>query len=405
VTDINPIGVAVPVFIGLICLEWLVSRWKKRGFYRMNDAVSDLACGMGDQMIGLVVAGITFGVYTLVSAQWGIWELSTASMWTWVFGIVSVDLCYYGYHRFAHRVNVGWATHVVHHQSEEYNLAVALRQPWFAQFSAWLVYLPLAVLGLPPEVYGLSYAINLLYQFWIHTRFIGKLGPIEWVMNTPSHHRVHHGTNPQYIDKNYGGIFIVWDRIFGTFVEEQEEPLFGIMKPLASWNPITANVKPLADLMSASLSMPRFTDKFRVWVAEPGWTPGGVVDIPFPAPNRGYDKDESPSLHVYAMAHLLPVSIATGCVIAFVNVWPTSWLAVGTAYIFWTCMGWVGIFEGTAWARGVELSRLIVVGAGSAVVASATTGGQAQLGFALLALFSVFSIPWFWRGYLSLGRQ
>ena len=170
-------------------------------------------------------------------------------------------------------------------------------------------------------------------------------------MNTPSHHRVHHGTNPQYIDKNYGGIFIVWDRIFGTFVEEQEEPLFGIMKPLGSWNPITANVKPLADLMSASLSMPRFTDKFRVWVAEPGWAPGGVVAIPFPAPNRGYDKDESPSLHVYAMAHLLPVSIATGCVIAFVNVWPTSWLAVGAAYIFWTCMGWVGIFEGTAWAR------------------------------------------------------
>ena len=404
-TNINPIGVAVPVFIGLICFEWFVSRRKKRPFYRINDAVSDLACGMGDQMIGLVVAGITFGLYTWVYSQWGLLDMSSSSVWTWVLGIVGVDLCYYGYHRFSHRVNFGWASHVVHHQSEEYNLAVALRQPWFAQFSGWLVYIPLAVLGLPPEVYGLSYAINLLYQFWIHTRFIGKMGPFEWVMNTPSHHRVHHGTNPQYIDKNYGGIFIIWDRMFGTFEEEKEEPLYGIMKPLRSWNPVTANVQPFVSLMNASFSMPRLADKFRVWIAEPGWTPDGVAAVPFPAPNRGYDSDASPGLHLYTMAHLLPVSAATGCVIAFVNVWPPVWLAVGAGYIFWTCMGWVGIFEGSAWTRWVEIPRLLCVGGAAATVAIESGNVQVQMIFALLTLFSVVSIPWFRNGYLSPGRQ
>src|SRR5690606_31238042 len=151
------------------------------------------------------------------------------------------DFAYYWWHRASHRISFLWAAHVVHHQSEDYNLAVALRQAWFTSLSSWVLNLPLAFLGVPPLVYGVCAALNTLYQFWIHTRLVGKLGPLEWVLNTPSHHRVHHGIDAPYLDTNYGGVFIVFDRLFGTFVEETHEPRYGTLDPIRSFDPVWAN--------------------------------------------------------------------------------------------------------------------------------------------------------------------
>ena len=395
--ELNPIGLAVPAFFGLMALEFLWARLAGRKLFRLNDTVGDLTCGMGDQMIGIVVGVVTVTIYTAVNIRFGWFEMDSGSPLTWAVGLVGVDFLYYWFHRFSHRVNVGWSTHVVHHQSEEYNLAVALRQPWFSQFHSWLFYIPLAFLGLPPEVWVGSYAVNLLYQFWIHTQLIGKLGPLEWVMNTPSHHRVHHGTNPAYIDKNYAGIFIVWDRIFGTFELEQEVPVYGILKPIRTWNPLIANVAPITQLVRASAAQTGWRNKLTMFIAEPGWTPEGVQLPDFPSPLRGYDANAIKGQGGYVVVHLLPVGAVTGLVIAHSELWPPSWLCLGAAYILWTGLNWAGLLEGREWARWSEPSRLVVVGVASGWLAlSMFTPPTLVPAVALggLAALSVLSLVW-----------
>jgi alkylglycerol monooxygenase len=392
VGEINPIGIAVPFFFGLMLIEFGYAKWRGLSLYRFNDAIAALTCGMGDQLLGIVLGVVGLSAYHHVFSAYGWLSLDPSAPSTWVFGVVAVDLCYYAFHRYGHRVNLGWAVHVVHHQSEEYNLAVALRQPWFAQIYSWVFYLPLALLGLPTVVWAGSFAINLLYQFWIHTRAIGKLGPIEWVMNTPSHHRVHHGTNPEYIDKNYAGIFIIWDRMFGTFEEEQAEVVYGIMKPMRSWNPVTANLMPLVDLVRASAGETSWVDKLKMWVAPPGWTAAGVSHPPFPAPGRGYDANAVPELDLYILVHLLPVGTATGFVIAYSALWPASWLGLGAAYIFWTGLNWAALHEGVRFALLSERLRLAVVGAAGVAAAAMLTGPLVWVGGTLAGL-SLLSAP------------
>ncbi|MCA9684087.1 MAG: sterol desaturase family protein, partial [Myxococcales bacterium] len=205
------------------------------------------------------------GAYALGRGALGIPEMPTTAWWTWVFALIALDFLYYWFHRWSHEVNFLWASHIVHHQSEEYNLTVALRQSAFqGLFSIWL-YLPLALVGVPPLVYVFSSQINTIYQFWIHTRLVKRMGPLEWVLNTPSHHRVHHGADPLYLDRNYAGMLIVWDRWFGSFQEEREEPTYGTTKPLAHWNPLWANFDYWATLIREARSMPRLRDRLQIW--------------------------------------------------------------------------------------------------------------------------------------------
>ena len=403
--QLNPIGLAVPIFFLLMGFEWWLSGKRKRTVYRLNDTMSDLTCGMGDQLINLVVGGLTLAVYASIETSWGWIDWGPSDGAAWLVGIVLVDLMYYAYHRFAHRVNFAWATHMVHHQSEEYNLAVALRQPWFAQFYAWLFYVPVALLGVPAEIYAASFAINLLYQYWIHTKLIDRMGVLEWVLNTPSHHRVHHGTNPEYIDKNYAGIFIVWDRIFGTFQEEGEAVVYGVMKPLRSWNPVWANVAPWVHLARDSASQERISDKIWMWFAEPGWTPDGVQRPGFPAQGRGYDENGAPGLRYYLIAHLIPVIVATSLVITFSAVWEPAWLAVGAIYITWTGMGWTWMIESKIGALALERLRLIVVALGSISFAASFGGPWIWVGASLMTLISLISWPWLGRGVMSADLQ
>ena len=396
--QLNPIGVAVPVFFLLMGFELWVARRRRRSVYRVNDTMADLTCGMGDQLINLVVGAFTLALYAGVEVRWGLFGFGANEPLAWALGIILVDLMYYAYHRFAHRVNFAWATHMVHHQSEEYNLAVALRQPWFAQFYAWVFYLPLAFLGLPVEIYAGSYAFNLLYQYWIHTQLIGNMGVLEWVMNTPSHHRVHHGTNPQYIDKNYAGIFIVWDRLFGTFEREDEPVVFGVMKPLRSWNPVWANVGPWVSLAKESAAQKRWSDKVWMWFAVPGWTPQGIELPSFPAPGRGYDGDAAPGLRLYMVVHLMPVIVATSLVIAFSSIWHPAWLVVGSIYIAWTGLGWARIVEAKSGAVTLEKIRLVTVGTAAIVAAASTTTPILWLPCLTMVLLSLMSWPWLHRG-------
>jgi len=273
------IVVATPAFLALIGLEaWFAHRRGLR-VYRLNDALSSIGLGMMSQVLVLFATLFTIGLYTGAVERLALFELSASSPWVWLGALIGYDLCYYGLHRGGHRVAVLWAAHAVHHQSEDYNLSTALRQTSTGFLFGWLFYLPLAVAGVPPLVFASVALIDLLYQFWVHTQLVGRLGWFDRWFCSPSNHRVHHAVNDRYLDKNYGGILIVWDRLFGTFAEEDDaEPcVYGTRSALRSWNPVASNAQVYRQLLADSAQATRWADKLRVWLEPPGWRPADVA--------------------------------------------------------------------------------------------------------------------------------
>ncbi len=279
------IVLAIPIFLAFMGGElWLAHR-RGRRFYRFADSIANLGNGIGEQVLAAFAIPLTVGVYAAIWAHARVATQSPRSVTAWIVLFFAVDLCYYTFHRAAHRVNFFWAGHVVHHQSEEYNFSVALRQSWFGQLTQWIFYVPLAIAGFPPAMFLVMTTLNTLYQFFIHTRLVGRLGPLEWFMNTPSHHRVHHGVNPRYVDRNYAGVLIVWDRLFGTFEPEGAEPIYGLVKPLGSFDPLWANLHRWVEIGSMARRTRRLRDKLYAWLAPPEWRPtdlGGPVIVPEP---------------------------------------------------------------------------------------------------------------------------
>ncbi|TDG12742.1 sterol desaturase family protein [Seongchinamella unica] len=273
------IAYAVPFFILAMLAELGYGVYRGRNTYRLNDSVSSLSLGVLSQARRFVTLGIGGYVYHLVSEYVSLPQMDTSSWWTWVLAFVLYDFCYYWLHRLGHERTILWAAHVAHHQSEEYNLTTALRQTSTGFLLGWIFYLPLFFLGIPAEVVVTVGSLNLLYQFWVHTEHVPKLGWYEWVFITPSNHRVHHAQNDIYMDRNYGGVFILWDRLFGTFQEElDEEPvIFGIRGPLKSFNPWHALTHVYVDMIQDCWHARRWRDKLRVWVARTGWQPEDVA--------------------------------------------------------------------------------------------------------------------------------
>ena len=273
------IVLATPAFLLLIGIEFLVGWRRGRNTYRLNDALNSIGLGIMSQLVGVFSALLTIAIYTLGFEHASLWKLPADELWVWLVGLVLYDLCYYWHHRFGHTVALFWAAHVVHHQSEDYNLSTALRQTSSGWVAGWLFYLPMALLGFPPLVFGVVALIDLLYQYWVHTQQIGRLGWFDRWLCAPSNHRVHHAVNDKYLDKNYGGILIVWDRMFGSYIEEDDaEPIvYGTRGPLRSWNPLWANLQYYAELAKDSWRTARWSDKLRVWFMHPGWRPADVA--------------------------------------------------------------------------------------------------------------------------------
>ncbi len=266
------IALSIPIFFFLIGVELLIGLVRNRELYRFNDAVTNLSCGIGSQVLGLYFKVFIFMAYVFIYDHLRLFTFENSAL-TWIICFLGVDFFYYWFHRLSHEINFIWATHIVHHQSEEYNLSVALRQSWFQGLISWVFYIPLAVAGFSPIMIVTVAAFNTLYQFWIHTETIRRMGPLEWILNTPSHHRVHHGSNPKYIDKNHAGTLIIWDKMFGTFQAEEEEPVYGITKPINSWNPVWANFHYWDELWQTAKKTPRLVDKIKVFTMPPGWFP------------------------------------------------------------------------------------------------------------------------------------
>lgn len=240
---------------------------------------------LSDSIDSVVIGAIAFGLGTIMVLQgvaihrfldgYAVVTLPTDAVATWVFVMVATDLGFYVSHRAMHRVNLLWTVHAVHHQSEQYNLLVALRIGWGSVFVSWIFYLPLALVGVTLPMTVAARGLSSLYQFVLHTRWVGRLGGLERVLVTPSHHRVHHGRDAAYLDRNYGGILIVWDRWFGTFAAEGAEPRYGTVRPLARRDPLWANLVEWVRLARLTARVPRWRDKLALWFHPPGWAPRG----------------------------------------------------------------------------------------------------------------------------------
>ncbi|MCY1204174.1 Fatty acid hydroxylase superfamily protein [compost metagenome] len=395
----NYVLYAVPFFFLLIGIELIVDRLRGTSSYRTADALNSLSAGVLSTTSGLLTKVVGLLTYSVAWQHLALFDMSAGSLWVWLLAFVFYDFCYYWNHRLGHERNVLWAAHSVHHQSEEYNLSTALRQTSTGFLFSWIFYLPMAIAGVPSLVFFSVGALNLLYQFWVHTRHVPKLGWLEWIFITPSNHRVHHAQNPVYMDRNYGGVFILWDRLFGTFQEElDEEPvIFGVTTPLASWNPLWANLQFYVQLWRDAVRAESRWDKLRIWFMRTGWRPADVAErYPQAKPDLvHFSKFEVPlgraqqwyaglqfALYVVAGTWLL----GTGDQSSLAGLWLAwAWMAFGL-YVIGT---WL---ENRPWARWLELARLALNW--PALWAGAALGllPMGAMGWGLLGLYSLVSL-------------
>jgi alkylglycerol monooxygenase len=357
----NLIALAIPFFLLLIGIELWAARRKGVAAYRLNDAVVDLSSGILQQVFLVFWAAALIAVYVVVYERYRIITFAAGSPWPWILAFVLVDFTYYWWHRLSHRVNFLWAAHVVHHQSEDYNLAVALRQSVATVWTILPFHIPLALLGIPPLVFLTIDSLSTLYQFWIHTRLIGKLGWFELLFNTPAQHRVHHAVNPRYLDRNYAATMCIWDRMFGTFEEEAEEPVYGLVKPLDDFNPLWAQVHAFVELWRAAAAAPRVVDKLKVWLMPPTFR-GPWLAPPSPSPparetGSRYDPQLSARLSWWIFLQLSLAVIATTALLFYAANLTLPQRLLAAALIVSTVAAAGGLIEKRRWALPLEVGR------------------------------------------------
>jgi len=287
---------ALPVFMVLMGAELAYGCIKQRNTYRLSDSLSSLSQGLMSQLVAGLTQLFQIGLYTMIYRRVALFP--HAPIWQawygWLIAIVFFDFCDYWLHRMGHESAVMWAAHAVHHQSQHFNFATALRQESTVALLGWPFYLPMAVLGVAPEQFALAGLIVLIYQFWIHTEHIGKLAWFDRVFSSPSNHRVHHAVNDQYLDKNYGGMLVIWDRLFGTFAEEKEPCVYGTRTQLKSWDPVWAILVGYWHIVRLARETQHWSDKLRLWFKPPGWLPNDLK-ARFPEPD--FDLKEAGRLY------------------------------------------------------------------------------------------------------------
>lgn len=380
------IVLATPVFFALIAVEWAVSLQRGRNAYALADAISSLNLGVLSQTSAVFTKLLTLGIYTAVASHVALQEANAfwMSLPGWLLALVFYDFCYYWLHRMGHEVGVLWAAHAVHHQSQAYNLSTALRQTSSGALLGWIFYLPMALAGVPPLVFAVVGLIDLLYQFWVHTEQVKKLGWFDRWFCSPSNHRVHHAVNDQYLDKNYGGILIVWDRLFGTFKEEDDKQpcVYGTRGLLQSWDPLWANVTVYRQLAHDSWHARNWLDKIRVWFKPPGWRP---ADVARRLPKPAFDLDAHRILYAPPMSAGLRWFAAAEFAL----------LLAGTAAFLWQAdsaplpsnLIWFGVLLVSQWALGAAIQGRISSWMALLLESGALATATAELGLRHWHLF------------------
>ncbi|MCI0751317.1 MAG: sterol desaturase family protein [Flammeovirgaceae bacterium] len=397
--NFDPIVLSIPIFFILIGIELIAERISHQKLYRLPDAIANLSCGITSQISGLFLKVLAIGVYQFLFEHFAFFSWQPNWLY-WVVLVLLVDLAYYWAHRMSHEINLFWGGHVVHHQSEDYNLSVALRQSslqvvWTFGFS-----LPIAFLGFDTLHFALISALNTLYQFWIHTETINKLPRwFEFIFNTPSHHRVHHGRDPKYIDKNHAGSLIIWDKMFGTFQPEEEKPTYGITKPINSWNALYANFSHYVEMAKDIKRIPKWSDKIKYIFMKPGWLPeylGGYRAAPV-VDKSLYHKYETPSpisLNLYVLFQYVLCLTGTALFLFNATKFTLAEKSFITVLISITVVNCGVIFENKAWVRWAEWARIITY---PLLLTGLTYTLQLSgILYGVAAVYAIISISWFY---------
>lgn len=365
----NALLYAIPGFMVLMLVEIAYGHYVKQQKYRLFDTLSSLSSGVTNALKDSLGLALVLVSYPFLASRMAVVEVSNSWL-TWVIAFVVIDFAGYWNHRLSHHVNIFWNQHVIHHSSEDFNLACALRQSIsnVVGYTAILL-LPAALLGVEYSVIAVLAPLHLFGQFWYHTQHIGKLGFLEYILVTPSQHRVHHAINEQYIDKNLGQIFSVWDRLFGTFQEELDEvpPRYGVLKPAMTYNPLWINFQHAYNLALDAWHAKRFTDKLRIWFMPTGWRPGDVAERferPIIEDVYAYEKYDPKSTllrRVVVFAQfVLAISLLFYFFALFSELSNTYRLYAG-ALIFLMVMGYSSLMDGSRWALAFEALRIAFV--------------------------------------------
>jgi len=400
------VALAIPVFLSLIVIEFVVDLVRGTRYYRFADAVNSLSCGMVGTGLRVFFGFLGLVVYTWVVNHWALMRLPADGWPTWVFAFILYDFCYYWQHRLGHTVGLFWASHVVHHQSEEFNLTTALRQPGLGAFTNWVFYVPMALAGVPVTVFLLVGVAQLFYQFWPHTQHIGRLGFLDRWIQTPSNHRVHHAQNDIYLDKNYVGVFLIWDHLFGSFQEERDDepPIYGIRGQLKSWNPVWANLHYFCAMARDSWHARSWRDKLYVWIAPPGWRPADVaVRFPKPPydPRRDFVRFDPPrrlSLSVYVVVQFAALVAANSHFLALLPKESTGWSILYFAFILGSLVTLGGVLENRREFLFLEAARLALTAACVLALGRWFGGTRNPRVIGALTAFALLSLGWLWLG-------
>eukprot|EP00026_Physarum_polycephalum_P006339 Phypoly_transcript_06381.p1 GENE.Phypoly_transcript_06381~~Phypoly_transcript_06381.p1 ORF type:complete len:508 (+),score=90.42 Phypoly_transcript_06381:219-1742(+) len=364
---------AVPYMLLMTAVEFVFGLFKKKKYHRLNDSLSSLTAGVMEMIWSMLLPslfknGIQLYAYIQVYKRFHIVDIPVDSTVASIICFLGVDMGYYWFHRMAHEINAFWAAHVVHHSSEEYNFTTALRQSVLQVYTSWIFYLPLAIF-LPPQLFMYHKEINTVYQFWIHTRLISSLGPLEWILNTPSHHRVHHGRNRRYIDKNYAGVLIIWDRMFGTFEPENKDDAvyYGLVHPLGSFDPVWTQFHHVVHILNSMWYVPGWKNKLFVLIKGPGWSigkprlgdPTDIPDIDLSDKSRA-NRPLPVVLSLYVLVHFFVTVWILFVLLTLHALVPSKIVLLLALFLVFSFSSFGAMFDNKAYAFHMEITRLIL---------------------------------------------
>ena len=389
---------AVPFFLLAILVELTYGFLKKKNTYRLNDAISSLFMGSLRTANKLIFIGLGGYVFYLIETNLTLWRMDASSVFTWIFAFVVYDFFYYWFHRISHERQIFWASHVAHHQSEDYNLSTALRQTGTGALLTWVFYIPVFLMGVPSYVFVSVASLNLIYQFWVHSEHIPKLGFYEWIFVTPSNHRVHHAQNDEYIDKNYGGVFIIWDRMFGTFKEEETKIpcIYGIRGPIKTFNPIWANLHIYVQMLKDIWGSKSLKDKLYVPFAQTGWRPSSLENDSFKDdfdPNlfKKYDPQSSKKIKFYAFAQFIVLSFV-GLIVLESGIFGYSELCIIIGMMAFTMFCTAAWLDGKKAYKSESLRLIVLVVLGVYALSNPVTY-QLALGLFIYVTLNLIALP------------
>ena len=357
----NYLAFAVPFFVALMILEFFVAKKKGKKIFNFTNSIANINVGIAERLLDTLVTGLFFFVYDYLHRHYGIFDIKPTLL-LWVALLICTDFVWYWYHRLAHEINIFWAAHVVHHQSEDFNYTVSARITVFQAVIRTGFWAILPVIGFPAEMITSVLLVHGLYPFFVHTRLVGKLGVFEYIFVTPSHHRVHHASNPEYLDKNYGDVFIIWDKLFGTFKKEESEVVYGLTKPLKSNSFLWQHFHYILEVLVAAKRQKGFIQKIKIVFGKPSMLDVSIRDD-LEKKFHIYNNSESAGneLNRYVVFQVIITLITLFMFILFEHYLDWALQLLFTLIILITLVNCGAILEQKKWIFYLEYSRLLIL--------------------------------------------